>query len=244
MATKPPKSGGLGRRSRSTPGRSLQTKANTPPRWTIDPQQWRPILARGWQALRPLRQPQAWGSVLVVVATMGWLRWSVVDSYSVSLPTMAPTLEPGDRLLVDKWTYHWRELQRGEVIAFSAPQTGLLSGGVLVNRAIGLPGDRVEIRGGQVLVNNRPVEMNAGSGAEAIATTLSDVAPVRVPAETYFVMGDNRAAPPYWFPYGYVPRQSVLGRIWGRFWPLDRWKMPLPQPIGSSQPTSSPLPPP
>lgn len=242
MARKPPKSGGLGRRSRSTPGRSLQTKANTRPRWPIDLQLWRPKLARGWQALRSLRQPAIWGSGLVVVATMGWLRWSVVDSYVVALPTMTPTLEPGDRLLIDKWTYQWRNPNRGELIAFTAPKTGLLSGGVLVNRAIALPGDRVEIRAGQVLVNDRPVEMNPAANAGAIATTLNDVAPVRVPAETYFVMGDNRAAPPYWFPYGYVPRQSVLGRIWGRFWPFDRWKMPLPAPIGQSSTPSAPTP--
>lgn len=175
---------------------------------------------------------------------MGWLRWSVVDSYAVTLPTMAPTLELGDRLLVDKWTYHWRELERGDVIAFSAPKTGLLSGGVLVNRAIALPGDRVEIRKGQVLVNDRAVEVNRAPQTGAIANTLSDVAPVRVPIETYFVMGDNRAAPPYWFPYGYVPHQSVVGRVWGRFWPLDRWQMPLPQtqPVGAPKQTPSPMP--
>lgn len=231
MAPQPPKPDRFGGSQRSGPH---PPALSARPKWLalpfrLDRLRWSAAIAQGWDRVHPLKHRHLWGSGLVVLLTIGWLRWWVIDSYWVTLPTMTPTLQRGDRLLIDKLTYQWRNPERGELVVFTPPtqntsaggQGPMMGQGVLVNRAIGLPGDRVEIRAGQVLINNHPItNPNTASGL------LYEVAPVRVPPSTYFVMGDNPADPNTTFAYGYVPRQSIIGRVFWRFFPLPRVGVP------------------
>jgi len=238
MSTQPPKSKRLRNGQPLRPFSRNAASATAPQgnqggRWHW--QHWLPSLTA------TLRQAPAWtwqrrhwwGSGLVVLLTMGAMRSLVIDSYLVTLPTMRPTLQPGDRLLIDKASYQWRNPDRGELVAFMPPGAPNQPRGVLVNRAVGLPGDRVEIQSGQLLVNQRPI-----AHGQSLAIEIGDLAPVRVPAATYFVMSDGSAlgtAPALTFTYGYVPRQALVGRVMWRFFPLDRWGAP-------TTPTASPDP--
>lgn len=233
MAPQPPKPdrfGGSQRSGTHPPAPSARPKLLGLP-FQFDRTWWQGAIAQGWGRVHPLKHHHLWGSGLVVLLTIGWLRWWVIDSYWVTLPTMTPTLERGDRLLIDKLTYQWRNPERGELVVFTPPTQNAGSGGqglmssqgVLVNRAIGLPGDRVEIRAGQVFINDRPM-----TNPNTASSPLYEVAPVRVPPSTYFVIGDNPAAPATGFAYGYVPRQSIIGRVLWRFFPPHRVGVPSP----------------
>ncbi|GEM_PF-402506 len=235
MATQPPKADRFGKRSNPKSARQSSRSKRQALQLRLDRAQWQGAIAKIWGMVHPVKHRHLWGSAVVVLLTVGWLRWWVVDSYWVTLPTMTPTLQVGDRLLIDKLTYQWRNPERGELVVFTPPTQdptlagqGLIGQGVLVNRTIGLPGDRVEIRAGQVLINDRPI-----APSNASSSRLYEVAPVRVPPSTYFVMGDNPADSAATFTYGYVPRQSMVGRVLWRFFPLHRVGVPA-QPATSA----------
>ena len=90
---------------------------------------------------------------VAVLAAALWLfvfQVSVVHGYS-----MGPTLEPGDRLVVDKLSYRLRDIRRFDVIVFGCPAQ---RGTDYVKRVVGLPGETVELRRGRLFINGRPVE--------------------------------------------------------------------------------------
>lgn len=152
------------------------------------------------------------GAVVLAVFIMVF----IARSFTVDGPSMMPTLRSGERLLVDKLTYRFREPQRGEIIVFRYPSDPSHH---FIKRVIGLPGDRVEIRGGLVYINGVALE-ESYTNSPTISRFTSGI----VPAGHYFVLGDNRnnsqdSRSPL---VGYVPRKLVVGRAILRFWPLTR----------------------
>jgi signal peptidase I len=145
-------------------------------------------------------------------------RTLVAESRYVASESMLPTLEVNDRLLIDKLSYHWSNPQRGDIIVF-APTEKLKQQNVrdtLIKRVIGLPGDKVEIQGGRVYVNDRLLS------EKYIEENLAyQWGPVTVPTDSYLVMGDNRDRSydgRYW---GFVPRENIIGKACIRFWSPD-----------------------
>lgn len=87
----------------------------------------------------------------------------------------------------------------------------------VIHRVIGVPGDKVEVKGGKVYINNQPLEENYIEEAPDY-----QLGPVTVPANSYFVLGDNRNNSfdsHYW---GFVPRENIIGKATKRFWPPER----------------------
>ena len=88
-----------------------------------------------------------------------------------------------------------------------------------VKRVIGLPGDTVEIKRGQVIVNevslNEPYITHQSNGSHPKTT---------VPEGSYFVLGDNRRASNDSRDWGSVSESRIIGRAWVSFWPLNRWQ--------------------
>lgn len=99
--------------------------------------------------------------------------------------SMENTIEEDALLLANRLAYIKKSPARGDVILFYHEQLGT---SLIVKRIIGLPGETVEIRAGQVYINERPLEESYVTGADA-----NSFAPVTVPADHYFVLGDNRA---------------------------------------------------
>jgi signal peptidase I len=136
---------------------------------------------------------------------------------------MAPTLDVGDRIVVDKLTYRFRGPQRFEIVVFRAP-SGLSSEfKQLVKRVIGVPGDVVAPDGrGGITVNGRPlVERYLSPG-----TPTEDLVRTVVPADSYLVLGDNRTQSVDGRFFGTVGRDEVIGRAVLRVWPVGRFGRP------------------
>ncbi len=153
------------------------------------------------------------GAVLLALFIMAF----VARTFTVDGPSMLPTLHSGERLLVDKLTYRFREPQRGEIVVFRYPADPSHH---FIKRIIGVPGDHVEIRGGRVYVNGVALSEPYVSSPTFGGRFTSGV----VPEDHYFVLGDNRtnsqdSRSPL---VGYVPRNMIVGRALLRFWPVQR----------------------
>lgn len=159
----------------------------------------------------------------------------VVKPYMIPSPSMADTLKIGQRVLVDRVSYHFRDIARGDVIVFRQPH-GQPGKDILIKRVVGLPGDTLSLDGGKLYVNGvvqqepyvrvdggqvEPTDPAETLGGPASAAW-SLLTPYTLPAKQYFVMGDNRTNSGdsrYW---GTVPQENVIGRAFFSYWPLGR----------------------
>ena len=149
-------------------------------------------------ALRLIVEPLAIAIVLAV-GVRAAMRLYVIPSSS-----MAPTLVPGDHIVVTPYRFG-KTPNRGDVIVFRSPRA---AGEMMIKRVIGTPGDLVETRAGRVIVCGHAlaepyVTAQASSGA---------ISPQIIPAGSYFVLGDNRVDSLDSRSWGVLPREAVVGR--------------------------------
>src|SRR5215212_6681823 len=160
--------------------------------------------------------------LLVCLALVfGFVRPFVMEAFWIPSGSMIPTLEIGDRVLVNKFIYRFTEPERGDIIVFRS----VAEGGVdLIKRVVGLPGDKVELLHGQVYLNgqrqNEPYVVNKPC-VSGMPKTCS-YGPVTVPKGHYFVMGDNRANSADSRFIGPVPKKTIVGEAFLRIWPPGR----------------------
>ncbi len=140
---------------------------------------------------------------------------TLAKPYKIPSGSMLPTIRLNDRIIADRVIYHFRDIQRGDVIVFRPPteHTGAEPGIPFVKRVIGLPGDTVEITGGKVLVNGEEFVIE---GADSPRYTRP---PQVVPEGQLFVLGDNRNESSDSHIWGYVPIENVIGRVDFIYWP-------------------------
>jgi signal peptidase I len=172
------------------------------------------------------------GVVVVAVVVAVLLRTFVVATYSIPSGSMEPTLQVGDRIVVDKLSYHLHGVDRGNVVVFSTPPTEDCAGppvSDLVKRVIGLPGETISLDDGNVHINGRllpepflpPNLQNDTYPGPATAPYALHHA-YRIPAGEVYVMGDNRpnsCDSRYWGP---IPESTIVGKADMRIWPLSR----------------------
>jgi len=137
----------------------------------------------------------------------------VVQAFKVQGTSMDPELTDGERILVNKFIYHFRPLERGEVVVFWYTEDPDVS---FIKRVIGLPGDTVEIQSGQVLVNHEPLDESYVEPGHADRRSL---AAEEVRPGHYFVLGDNRRGSNDSRSWGLVPRRYIYGKAFLRIWP-------------------------
>jgi signal peptidase I len=155
--------------------------------------------------------------IIVFAFVLSWgLRATVVDARIVPSPSMLPTIQVDDRLLVDKISYKFTDINRGDVVVFHAPANIDKRGVDYVKRVIGLPGDKIEIKDGKVFINER--ELTETYEMEEPNYTYG---PIIVPEETYFVMGDNRNNSNDSHSWGVLPKTNIVGKVFIRYWPLN-----------------------
>lgn len=140
----------------------------------------------------------------------------VAQSFLVQGQSMEPTLHNGERLLVDKLTYRFREPRRGEIVVFRVPSDPSRR---FIKRVIGVPGDVIEFRDGRVVLNGQVLRETY-----AVGPTLAERARQTVPPGRYFVLGDNRAnsEDSRFAEVGFVPRELIVGRALFVYWPIYR----------------------
>lgn len=205
--------------------------------------------------------------VLVTAVVLFTFRSAVADWNDVPTGSMKPTLIEGDRIFVNKlafgirvpftleWITRWDGPARGDVVVFFSPAP---DGTRLVKRAIGVPGDVIELRENRLVVNGVAAEYGplddetveqiredergrhgfasetSGGRSHPIMNTPAQPAersfgPVTVPAGHYFVMGDNRDESADSRVFGFVPEGRIVGRATGVIFSLDYERMYLPR---------------
>jgi signal peptidase I len=131
--------------------------------------------------------------------------------------SMAPLLSDQERIFINKFVYRFESIHRGDVVVFWYPLDRSKS---FIKRVIALPGETVTIRQGVVTVNGVVVP-------EPYVTPqyedVSDYGPTRVPADSYFVMGDHRISSNDSRVFGPVPSQFIYGRAVFAYWPVDHF---------------------
>jgi signal peptidase I len=139
----------------------------------------------------------------------------VVQAFKVQGSSMAPLLRDGERILVNKFVYHFSPIERGDVVVFWYPEDPEVS---FIKRVVALPGDRVEIRRGKVYVNRKLLTEPyvLPDRADRRSHSAMDVRPGH-----YFVLGDNRQGSNDSRSWGLVPHRYIYGRAFLRVWPMS-----------------------
>lgn len=183
-------------------------------------------------------------AVLFIIALVIaiYLQAFAIKPFMIPSPSMEPTLQEGDRVLVDRMTYHFREPRRGEVIVFRFDPNNIAnwtqgSNGFtrsldllaeilnishqeslqFIKRVVGVGGDTIELRDGALYVNGEPYD------ADYEYVQDNDNGKWEVPEGTVMVMGDNRPNSNDSRRWGFVPLQAVIGRGMLVWWPPSRW---------------------
>ena len=168
------------------------------------------------------------GAIGIVLAIKAW----VVNPYRIPSSSMEPTLhcagEPGclahlsDRVLANRFIYHFRSPHRGEIVVFKTPKaakTRCGAGGTFVKRLIGLPGDTWSEKNGYVYIDGKKLNEPYVKPDRRDHETHD---PIKIPKGEYFMMGDNRASSCDSRVWGPVPRKNLIGPVFATYWPPNR----------------------
>jgi signal peptidase I len=235
---------GQGTESNLTPDRKK------PPAPQLQPPEQAEEPAAAEEKQRP--RPSFWQSVreilvILVIAVLVaiFLQSFVIKAFIIPSSSMEPTLQIGDRVMVDRMTYYFRKPRRGDIIVFryppTAPQatntTNILywpfeqvgetlhlthrtNSSPFVKRVIATGGETIEIKKGQVFIDGKPIK------EDYKVHDAYDMPPTKIPAGQLFCMGDNRPNSRdsrYW---GTVPVRSVIGKVFLIWWPPSRFGLP------------------
>ncbi|MNS39707.1 Signal peptidase I T [compost metagenome] len=161
----------------------------------------------------------------VALALAFFVRATVAEARFIPSESMRPTLEVGDRLIVEKVTYHFGPPNRGDIVVFNPPERAGGNGNAFIKRVVGLPGDKLHIDEGKVFINGKP--LTEPYIAEAPLYMEPDWASLGmpdgvVPKGSVFVMGDNRNNSQDSHVWGPLPIKNIIGQTVFRFWPVNR----------------------
>jgi signal peptidase I len=178
----------------------------------------------GGTTLKTLRE---WTLVIAgALAIALVVRAFLLAAFYIPSESMVPTLQTGDRVLVNKMSYRLHDIDRGDVVVFERPASGqnrckpsyVWAAGSdikdLIKRVIGLPGDRIEGRDGKIFVNGQQLV------EPYLQLSTGPFETVTVPDGCVFVMGDNRPFSQDSRVFGPIPEDLVVGRAFVRVWPL------------------------
>jgi signal peptidase I len=178
------------------------------------------------------------GAVAIVLAIKAW----VVNPYRIPSSSMEPTLHcarpaagceasTSDRVLANRFIYHFRDPKRGEIVVFKTPSLAKQecgSEGTFVKRLIGLPGEVWEERSGFVYINGKKLDESyiRPDRRDSQTLGLADLPPrgkyTRIPPDYYLMMGDNRNSSCDSRRWGLVPRKNLIGKVFATYWPPGR----------------------
>lgn len=168
-------------------------------------------------------------TALVMAVPVAFLfRATVAEARFIPSESMVPTLEVGDRLLVEKVTGRFAVPRRGDILVFYRPHQpsatanvwrwlGLTADVPLIKRVIGLPGETIQVAKGQVRINGQIIPEPYIEHPPSY--TLD---PVTIPHDHLFMLGDNRNNSMDSHIWGPLPMSNVIGHAVARFWPITR----------------------
>lgn len=171
-----------------------------------------------------------YAEALVVALVLALIiRTFVVQAFKIPSESMLNTLQVGDHLLAskfaygikipftDRYIYEGAEPQRGDIIIFKYPNDPSVD---YIKRIIGVPGDMIEVRDKQLYRNGAPVKEAyiRNTDPDGIEPLRDNYAPVRVPPDKYFVMGDNRDNSLDSRFWGFVDKSAIRAKAWRIYW--------------------------
>lgn len=155
--------------------------------------------------------------IIETLLLMFFIIWTVntlTGRYRVEGHSMDPTMQEGEYLIINKMSYYLGVPERGEIIVFAYPRDPSRE---FIKRVIGVPGDVIEINDTQVLVNGQVIDEPYIMEPSRIKGSWT------VPAESLFVMGDNRNNSSDSRTWSFLPYELIVGRAGVIYWPLNEW---------------------
>jgi signal peptidase I len=162
--------------------------------------------------------------ILLAVVLALIIRTFFFQAFKIPTGSMRPTLLENDRVLVNKFLYRFRAPERGEVIVFRYPVDGKRD---FIKRLAALPGETVEIRQGKLWINGKPVEETSKLRKYYYYNREDwdyggENRQIKVPADSYFALGDNSAQSSDSRNWGFVPKKNMIGKAFLIYWPPKR----------------------
>jgi len=161
-----------------------------------------------------------WAETIVTALILALIiRAFVIQVFYIPSGSMEPTLEIGDRIIVNKFIYRFSAPKRFDIIVFEYPYTKAGEKKKdYIKRIIGLPDETLEVRDGDVFING--VKLNE---KHMMSKDMSGFSKFKVPFDSYFMMGDNRGNSADSRVWGYMPKKFIKGPAVFRIWPLNRF---------------------
>jgi signal peptidase I len=141
----------------------------------------------------------------------------LIKPFTIHQVSMRPTLEEGDRVLINRLSYHFRDPARGDVVIFHSP---MVEGEDLVKRVVAVGGDTVAVKDGALWVNGVAQEEPYLLEQDFVG----EEAELEVPEGTVFVMGDNRNNSGDSRFFGPIDEESIMGCAFAVYWPIGHWR--------------------
>ncbi|HUQ64335.1 MAG TPA: signal peptidase I [Acidimicrobiales bacterium] len=160
-----------------------------------------------------------WVAILLGAVLVAFLvKTFLLQAFYIPSASMEPTLRTDDRVLVNKLSYDFHDLHRGDIVVFKSPP-GETNATIkdLIKRVVALPGETVEARDGHVLVDGKPID----ESYLPKGVTTSQFEPRKIPPGDIWVMGDNRSNSKDSRYFGPVSESLIVGRAFIRVWPLS-----------------------
>jgi len=147
-------------------------------------------------------------TILLAVVIFMAIR-TVAHNFEVSGNSMEPNLHHGEFVIVSKIAYWFGGPERGDIVVY---YTDRLQHDV-IHRVVGLPGETVEIKNGEVYINDEKLD------EPYIGESSRTVPPKEVPGDHYYIVGDNRGVA----SWEIVPEEDIVGKAWLSYWPTKEW---------------------
>ncbi len=170
-----------------------------------------PQPSMSWMMLRELIE------TIVLSLVIFLLIRQVVQNYRIESHSMEPNFVEGQFILVNKLAYRLGSPERGDVLVFHNPRNGEED---YIKRIIGLPGDNLDIHGGRVFINGKPLVEEYLTHGILPADTYG---PVVIEPDKLFVMGDNRPQSQDSRYFGQLSEDLIVGKAWVRVWPFNKF---------------------
>ena len=157
--------------------------------------------------------------VLIILAVIT-IRVFIFDPVRVDGPSMDTTLKNGEVVILNKFEYRKKEIKRYDIVVIK------LDGKKIIKRVIGLPNEVIEIKDNKVYANGEELDSSFAS-SKAKDFDMSDIGLVKVPGDSYFVMGDNRAVSldSRYPEVGTIKKDQILGKAALIIWPVNKIKI-------------------
>ena len=150
----------------------------------------------------------------------------LLQPHQVKGASMKPSFNDGEYILTDKISYRFSEPRRGDVVVFKAPTNPDVD---FIKRIVALPGEKLEIKNNKIIIynNENPKGFTLSEPYQVMAPIaggahVQEGNIVEVPTGNYFVFGDNRTHSFDSREWGPLPRKSIIGKAWLRYWPLSK----------------------